>query len=210
MVRRRVVALALLGAVLAANCALADDYNPPSWRGQENTTFQQWEFSTEAALAPDMVDNAGGTPTLQVAGPFPFTAWLNEDLGHQGVWKFEDFIEIYIPNIIDEEPLKEIWIQLTYQADSIGQGLAPLFLTDPSLSGSALLVDQHALGDGYFHETYSIIIEPNPDFETIWIQPRNCTFYLDEIVIDTISRVPEPTTICLLGFGVLGLLRKRK
>jgi hypothetical protein len=99
---------------------------------------------------------------------------------------------------------------LTYQADSIGQGIAPVFLTDPSLSGSALLVDQHALGDGYFHETYSIIIEPNPDFETIWIQPRNCTFYIDELVIDTISRVPEPMTISLLGFGVLGLLRKRK
>ena len=209
MKRRRVVALALLGAILAANCAWAEDLVPPEWRGSANTTYQRWEFSTES-LVPEFVDNPGGMPTLMVAGERPFTAWLSEDLGRQGVWRFEDFMQIDIPNIIDTEPLKEIWIQLTYQADSIAQGFPPFFLTDPTASGPAELIEQIDLGGGYFHETYSIIIEPNPDHETIWIQPRNCTFYVDELVIDTISTVPEPMTISLLGFGVLGLLRKRK
>ena len=210
MMRRIAVLGIIVGLLLAINSALADDYNPPEWRGAENTTFAIWEFgSDQSIVAPDSYVNPGGTPMLTVAGDFPFTAWVQEDYGHFGVWKFEDYIVIDLPNIIDNEPHKEIWIQLTYAADSIGQGFPPTFLTQPGGS-TPILVNQEQVDDVYWHETYSITIEPNPDFETIWIQPRNCTFYVDEIVIDTISTTPEPASICLLGMGALVLLRKRK
>jgi hypothetical protein len=207
---RRIAVLCIIGVLALANVAVADDYNPPEWRGSENTTFARWEFGSDlATVAPDSYVNPEGTPMLTVEGSYPFTAWLPEDYGHSGVWKFEDFIRIDIPNITDNEPLKEIWIQLTYAADSIGQGFPPTILTVPGGS-TPILVDQEAVDGIYWHETYSITLEPNPDFETIWIQPRNCTFYVDEIVIDTISHVPEPASILLLGLGGLSLLRRRR
>ncbi|MHC4646467.1 MAG: PEP-CTERM sorting domain-containing protein [Planctomycetota bacterium] len=60
----------------------------------------------------------------------------------------------------------------------------------------------------YWNITYHIILEPNPASETIWVQPRDCTLYIDEIVVDTIC-TPEPGTLLLLGLGGMVLLRRR-
>lgn len=199
----------LLGTVLVLNPVWADDYNPPPWRGENNTTTQIWEFPTDTNPSdPDSYVNPNGTANLTVTGDFPFTAWLADDKGHQGVWKFEDFIKIDIANYVIQNPYKEIWIQLTFAADG-GAGLSPLINTVPTLTGVPTLIDKQQVDSYYWRATYSLIIEPNPDFESIYIQPRDCTMYLDELVIDTIC-VPEPTTICLISLGTLVLLRKRK
>ncbi len=213
--RSLTVVLVVIGILFGGvSNVLADDLVDPPWiRGDPGTTFQMWEFGDATnPTAPENGYDSPGIPTVTVAGIGPYTQYLPEHFGtgHFGVWKFEAFLEIYIPNIIDNEPLKEIWIQLTYYADSIGQGQYPLFSADGTGLASAQLMSQIQLDDLYYHETYLLTMEPNPDDETIWIQPLNCTFYVDELVIDTISHVPEPATICLLGLGALALLRKRK
>ncbi len=202
---KSLVCLFAVALVAAAGVALADDYNPPDWRGQENTTFQRWEFGDENPNpAPDLLDNPLGDPTLQVAGSAPFTLWLAQDSDRSGVWKFEDYVQITIQNFDEQRPYKEIWIQLTYSADA-----DPLISTVPGSTGGDAPIDKEQVGTLYWHATYSLRIEPNPDQETIYIQPRNCTTFIDEIVIDTIC-VPEPLTVCLLGLGGLALLRKRR
>lgn len=207
--KKIVVFFAALVVALALNSALADDYNPPPWeRGSEGTTYQRWEFSVEdyAPGPEDDYQNQNGVPSLTVTDPAT-RLWLPTDLdGTTGVMKFEDLMTIEIANFNNQNPLKEIWIQLTYSAS----GMPIIYADDPGGGRFfAQLQDETPIGDYYLHATWQITMEPNPDFETIVIQPRDCTTYVDEIVIDTIC-IPEPMTVCLLGLGALALLRKRR
>jgi hypothetical protein len=52
-----------------------------------------------------------------------------------------------------------------------------------------------------------LIIRPNPNFEQIFIRPRDCQVFVDCITIET-QCIPEPMTMGLLGLGSL-LLRRR-
>jgi hypothetical protein len=215
MMKKLALVFAALVVALAFNSAWAEDYYDPPWeRGSEGTTYQRWEFMDGGALpsAPELdLVNPLGVPTLMVTddltGPGATGLWMpNDGVGRDGVWKFEDMIVIDILNFNQDNPRKEIWIQITY--DAIGVPL--VYADDPS--GARFwgeLVDETPTGDNYLMATWHIIMQPNPDSETIYIQPRNCTTFVDEIVIDTIC-IPEPVTVCFLGLGALVLLRKRR
>ena len=153
---------------------------------------------------PDQVDNPYGDPLATIEYDTPFTPWIDIDNGHQGVWYIEDWIELYIPNTGVDNPFKYVWLQLTFYADGGGE---PQFFTDPPLSS----VEEIAfvqLDDYYYHGTYQITLEPNPAFESIYIMPRDCTIYVDEIVVDTLC-APEPGTLMLLLAGAF-VIRKRR
>lgn len=205
--KRLAIAVTLL--VVLGVQAFADDLYPPPWRtnppGQGSTTYQAWEFSTDTnPTPPDVNLNHFGTPVADVHGAFPNTVWLNNDHGHQGVWRFDDYIQLDVPNDPVPHPFKEIWLQVTFSSD-LGNDL--LLLTNPPYTGAVELVNKVQLDDYYWHSTFRLRIEPNPASETIYIQPRNCTAYVDEIVLDTIS-APEPASLLLVLAGVV-LRRKR-
>lgn len=206
-----IVAVALgAGAVSSA-----EDLYPPIWRtsppGQDATTHQVWEFSQGPAgphpnpviVAPDVDNNQFGDAQAAVYGEFPYALWKATDNGHQGVWRFEDYIQLDVPNSPTPNEYKDIWLQITYSA---GYGHTPLILTQPFYSAietvNVVQLDQY-----YWHVTYHVRIEPNPDFESIYIQPRDCSVYVDEIVLDTIC-APEPGSVLLLSLAAL-LLRRR-
>lgn len=196
---------AALVAVLAVSTAWADDLNPPGWRGDDRTLHVEWSFGeNNPNPMPDVLETTLTDPiaTCAVAGEQPFTNYESEYLGRQGVYKYEDYIRIELSNFPDEFDYKLIWLQITYTEDE------PYIITDPAATSRELeqLLD---LGDGWFHATYSIIIEPNPPSEVIFISPIPCAQFVDQIVIDTIC-IPEPVTVCLLGLGALALLRKRR
>lgn len=194
------VSVLILGSVCAAGFI---DSNPAAWRGVANTTYQAWGFDndTNPITIPDVVSNPYGAATLEVVGSFPYTRWKAEDYGQTGVWVTEDYMVISIDNDPVARPYKEIWLQLTFYAD-----MEPEMLVIPE--GIATLVDLYNVGtEGYMHATYSIILEPNPPSEDIYLMPRNCTLYVDDLVVETIC-VPEPATLAILGLGGL-LLRKR-
>ena len=215
------IAFLIVTVVVSTASATIVNDTGPSWRGDDNTTYQAWGFDNDNNPADLDIDlNPYGDPTAEVIGvdpPYgppdfvaPNTYWKDTDNGHQGLWRIygDSSLRLYLPNNPVTNDYKEIWLQLTYYASG-ETGAMPEFFVFPENAAlnliSKIQVDEHY----YYHAIWQIIIEPNPDEEWVTLQPRDCTLYIDEVVVDTIC-IPEPATLCLLGLGGLCLLRKRR
>jgi len=208
------VVLLLISASVSAVVICDPDQDPAPFRGGVNTTLQSWLFSTNAnPAAPDVMVNNYGGAQVDLKGSFlNNTIWLDEDNGHQGVWVVDRSIEsdmvATVKNYPKQNPYKQIWLQITYSAQN---GAAPMIyvLPDGNINAYApmTLVSKNAVDNYYYHAVYSLTIRPNPNFEQIFIRPRDCQVYVDCLTIET-QCIPEPMTMGLLGLGSL-LLRRR-
>ncbi|MBN2216176.1 MAG: PEP-CTERM sorting domain-containing protein [Pirellulales bacterium] len=210
--------------VLVTTSVLGDDLFPPDWRGLPNSTLQIWEFSNNANPAPPTIDqNTYGDPVATIYGEFNYpkkdTFWLAEDFGHDGVWCVGGSISLDIPNDPVARPEKWIRLQIVHDGGLTTPEPQP-WIDVVADNGSELIefthVQQLIQDEYYVHDTYDLLLEPNPTFETIWILPRYCQIYVDQIVVDTIC-VPEPSTViallvgglCLVGRAVMRRRRAR-
>lgn len=205
---KRLLLMALVLAILTP-AAMADDWFPPPWRGEPGTTWQGWEFDTDIPdPLPDFGVNPYGDPTI-IVQPGIGQQWLPDWEQRPGVWPLSGTINVDIPNSPIPNPFKEIWVQLTWLPQVQGEyaleiwGESELF---PGVQVPAHEVNNEILPDGWNHTTFSIILEPNPPFEHIFI---GGTVMVDELVIDTWC-VPEPATMSLMGIAGLVALRRRR
>ncbi len=212
--------LSLLVVLSFSLSAQADDLKPPSWRGDPKTTFRHWEFRVD----PDMVPPANQVPPYGI-GPDRAEDWFEGFLTpgfpeRKGVWElFKSELRgtgelgFKIPNFEDEMMTKEMWIQITWWHDNLRDSSKALSVT---VSTSPAVIDQvelerkdTVLADDWVHTLLRIQLSQCPEFEEIIIRPGpdvDTKIFVDQVVVDTICGVPEPSTLALLGAGTLGLL----
>jgi hypothetical protein len=220
---KKILTVVVLLTAFAAT-AVADDFGPPNWRGQPNTTWGRWEFDVEPG-APDAPPITGGLTWFQDydAGVFPFgdpvlrvepgatQSWFPVDTrgGSQrvGIWPLSGFLEVELQNSPIARETKEIWIQLTWLPQT-ACSFPAVEIVDPATGVTVTdFLFQEELDDGWFHTIYHLQLSPNPSQETVQIFGA---VDVDELVIDTWC-VPEPATMAMLtAGGVVALLRRRK
>ncbi len=214
--RSTAIASALAIAVLTQSVG-AFDLFPAPFRGQPGSVYAHWDFTTNASPAPVDVFNLvplGNAPVYTVPVECEITNFVYFNDGNVNGWVSVpgdgfSILNFSVPNFIDFEPVKNLWIQVGYynfNQENLFPFVAAIEANDNEVGfvlgelTSAITVPEI----GYRLETWQI--RPNPDFELVqFIVPP--WILVDQVTIDTISTVPEASTvtmISLVGIGVLG------
>ena len=203
----------LLGALLGlAPVSMADDLNPPPWRGLLGSTFQHWGFNQPSTGGPQLPDSGSlqnpnlGQPALFFPGN---SGWTPTFQGRTGIVTLGPGVPITfrIPNFDGgPEMTKHIWLQRTWWSAlptaqvvlPTGAHITPGFVNTVPLAG------------GWNHTTATWSLDHCPPMEDVTITNLTTSdVFLDQVVIDTIC-VPEPASMVALGLGAVALLRRRR
>jgi len=223
------IGVLVLGALAAS--AVAEDLQPPWWRGQISTTSQVWEFLPGAVtpvpgvMIPPDGPALGGQPPLPSTqliwepGPEPpWNMWLEQDWPFEyepgrfvgiGVIPLSGRIDVTVDNHNPPNLMKLIVVQLTWRPQDPGE--EPIFLDFNPQPVEPPEIQEIALGDlqdplHWRETTYTWKFDYNPPDEFFAI---GGTINVDELVIDTWC-IPEPATLSLLALGGLAMLRRRR
>jgi hypothetical protein len=211
MFRRKSVAVCLLCAfalALATSITVADDFAPPPWsRLHPHAVTAEWEFSAPAnPTAPDgpltnvFFKGSGTVPTsAAITGSPAGLGWGPGD--GDGGWFFPEGGDIHftVDNVIDNEPVKHIWLQVTH-TPGLGLAVDPLaginFAATGSLPSPVMTIPHGPTSTIFFWDMF-----PNPPWEEFRLLVFG-TGEIDQVVVDTIS-IPEPSSVVLCGIGLL-------
>ena len=122
---------------------------------------------------------------------------------------------LWLPNEDVQNPIKDIWVRIHYKGtkEYTDADVTPHYrdgwnVTDSEVTGG-LPGDNVDEGGNWHLLTLEWQIRPNPYKEEFYFYFEDSGAKLDSIDIYT-RCIPEPATVCLLGLGMLALLRKRR
>jgi hypothetical protein len=205
-IKNQFVLFLAAAAVLAFSwsIALGDDLNPPPYRGNPLSVNAQWNLvlgSTDLGLTSwSSVDDSDPTTNL-----YPFFTPTSLIQPNGGIYQLQ------LPNWVDNMPVKYMRLQLAWAGTNqlpiniFSEGLDWVNLIQATITGTSPLIPTPT----GFYEYVDFQFLPNPDFERIHVELPS-TNYMTQIVVDTVSTIPEPATIGLLGLGALAMIRRRR
>jgi len=213
------------------SAAMADDLNPPPWRGGPLSVYAEWDWAQPPAnwlfMPPDVFTTWSGTSDPGV-GPngetlyMGFNTHAEVDVTTNWVWDPGDGdgglvpvvpggagIAFKVQNWVDLMPEKWLRIQVTY-IDTLGFGMPTMdqvigYVEPAGTPYPGSFVGGSSQPPNYWYEDWMIL--PNPHWDYITLHVPEGTI-LDQVVIDTIS-IPAPATAALLGIGLLAARRRR-
>ncbi|MFC1677495.1 PEP-CTERM sorting domain-containing protein [Planctomycetota bacterium] len=171
--------------------------------GDPGSTHQEWYFNTtDNPSVPEVDLNPFGDSLTCILGlqDYSIPVWTD------GIWQADILnVEVYVPNgdIVDADG--HLWIEVGFQGEITlntvvpASGIAELISEEVTVGINKTLISQWS-------------VSPNPGYEVICYRIAGTVLDqagLDYLIVDTISFLPEPATICLLGLAAMFLLRKR-
>jgi len=217
-----------LFAVALSPHALADDVEPPPFRGEPLSVFAEWDLNLDFGQdGPTSDPFAGFDGTGRDPDQFEFT----DDVGDPSTFLYEaappkmtgspgtgsNNYNTFVPNWVDEEWVKYLRIQLTWlSSNPTGPGDEPvIFINAGDPSAKVLVVPAGQFNAVIFSggtwgavTVYDFELYPNPDWEEIAITTTREDIFIDQVVVDSVS-TPEPTSLALLGVAGLAIARRR-
>ena len=204
----RTCSISVLLAVALACPVLADNFDPPTWRGDPLSVQAEWYFTDDFTpdpnnMAPDYYNTTGDGVHDLFDGPThchasPEVMW--DPLGYAYTGAASGTLDCFLVNFIDDYRDKDIWVQITYKT-AVAPVVYEVFAWPSEIDGELVEVVDDELGSR--RETW--VLHPNPEREYVNISlPPFAT--LDQLVIDTISTGPEIPTVSEWGLIIMTLL----
>lgn len=216
--RHFIMGFAVLMGILQVSASASIVDNAPSWRGNAGTTYAAWEFNTSSKTPVwNYGANEYGDVSIYVQ-PKQGDPWKSQWEGRYGVWMLSGTITADIPNspVTGPGTSKQVRIQLIWKPEVGYEQTVPEIDMQTSYDeycdylsegiGSIGILSNVAMGNGWNYTTYLIDWPYNPTGEVITIHGE---IAVDQLVIDTIC-IPEPTTLAIMGFGMVAMWRLRK
>ncbi len=203
MKKLTMIALILLIAVPAFAIDYFHGPPPGTWnRGDAGTTFEHWNFETPVPDGPpEIFENPYGIPGFTLGEGFEYGEYeCPPELDPSGFvhgWHCANpdggSIVLGIPNTEYLDGEKKIFIQITSSkgptsVTTQGFGGNPGGFTSGTWVTGLPAIQWNApapFGGIWYTYTYGLVIQPNPQMETITINVPFCTV-IDQIVVDTI------------------------
>ncbi len=184
----------------------ADIINIPDYWGDPDSLFVEWQdFNDGNGLVLNQYDSSNAVHPVTSYDPWGAGAGM-PDYVFNGL----DMFTFYMPNVVDGYPISELRIEVTW-AGIYEPMITSVNAYDPNGIDSIQRLN-HIIGSpvdplatGYFYEDW--MIAPNPDYEFINIYAGGAD--LTQVAMWSVS-TPEPTTMFLLGSGLMAAAALRR